>query len=166
MFTGPSFQIKLHLLSSLTQWISKLPGSFEIHWVRQYLVNYTDLMGIVNAVVYKTANFHRCWAWQIVLIFNTEDMFRIHQQPNTTKHSKMCSVCAILQMHCMHNHKKLLAECLIGIGWCFSVSQSRPSTQLKAFCWKPFSISNADNTIRWISWCAYEKMCSIMSVQL
>ena len=22
-----------------TQWISKLPGSFEIHWVRQYLVN-------------------------------------------------------------------------------------------------------------------------------
>ena len=22
----------------LTQWISKLPGSFEIHWVRQYLV--------------------------------------------------------------------------------------------------------------------------------
>ena len=23
----------------LTQWISKLPGSFEIHWVRQYMVN-------------------------------------------------------------------------------------------------------------------------------
>ena len=23
----------------LTKWISKLPGSFEIHWVRQYLVN-------------------------------------------------------------------------------------------------------------------------------
>ena len=26
-------------MSCLTQWISKLPGSFEIHWVRQYLVN-------------------------------------------------------------------------------------------------------------------------------
>ena len=38
----------------LTQWISKLPGSFEIHWVRQYLVNYTGLAGIVNATVYKT----------------------------------------------------------------------------------------------------------------
>ena len=36
------------------QWISKLPRSFEIHWVRQYIVNFTDLMGIVNATVYKT----------------------------------------------------------------------------------------------------------------
>ena len=23
----------------LTQWISKLPGSFDIHWVKQYLIN-------------------------------------------------------------------------------------------------------------------------------
>ena len=38
----------------LTQWISELPGSFEIHWVRQYLVNFMGLAGIVNAIVYKT----------------------------------------------------------------------------------------------------------------
>ena len=38
----------------LAQWISKLPGSFEIHWVRQYLVNFMGLEGIVNATVYKT----------------------------------------------------------------------------------------------------------------
>ena len=38
----------------LTQRISKLPRSFEIHWVRQYLVNCLGLMGIVNATVYKT----------------------------------------------------------------------------------------------------------------
>ena len=38
----------------LTQWISKLLGSFEIHWVRQYLVNFTGLVGIVVATVYKT----------------------------------------------------------------------------------------------------------------
>ena len=35
-------------------WISKFPGSFEIHWVRQYLVNFTSLVGIVNGTVYKT----------------------------------------------------------------------------------------------------------------
>ena len=46
----------------LTQWISKLPGSFEINWVSQYLVNVMGLVGIVNATVN---------AWQIVLIFNT-----------------------------------------------------------------------------------------------
>ena len=33
----------------LTQWISKFPGSFEIHWVRQYLVNFTGVVGIVSA---------------------------------------------------------------------------------------------------------------------
>ena len=32
----------------LTQWISKLPRSFEIHGVKQYLVNYTRLTGIVT----------------------------------------------------------------------------------------------------------------------
>ena len=34
-------------------WISKLSTSFEIHWVRQYLVNFTGLASIVNATVYK-----------------------------------------------------------------------------------------------------------------
>ena len=38
----------------LAQWISKLPRSFEIHWVRQYLVNFMGLVGMVDATVYKT----------------------------------------------------------------------------------------------------------------
>ena len=38
----------------LTQWISKLHRSFEIHWVRQYLMNFTGLVGTVNTTVYKT----------------------------------------------------------------------------------------------------------------
>ena len=38
----------------LTQWISKLHGSFEILCVRQYLVNFTGPAGILNAIVYKT----------------------------------------------------------------------------------------------------------------
>ena len=38
----------------LTQWISKLPGSFEIHWVKQYLVNFMGLSGMINAIVCKT----------------------------------------------------------------------------------------------------------------
>ena len=72
MFTGPLFQIKRHIFTKfcLTQWISKLPGSYDIHWVRQHLVNFMGLAGIVNATVYKTANFHSSWTWQIVLIFN------------------------------------------------------------------------------------------------
>ena len=48
--------------------ISKLPRSFEIHWVRQYLVNFTGLAGILNATVYKTEpNF--TLFWHFVLIF-------------------------------------------------------------------------------------------------
>ena len=50
MIAGPLFQAKLHLL----QWISKLPTSFETHWVKQYQVIFTDLVGIVNATVHKT----------------------------------------------------------------------------------------------------------------
>ena len=46
----------------LTHWISKLPVSFEIHWVRQYLINLIGLAGIVNAMVCKTKpNFTGVW---------------------------------------------------------------------------------------------------------
>ena len=38
----------------VTRWISKLTGRFEIHWVRQYLINFTGLADIVNATVYET----------------------------------------------------------------------------------------------------------------
>ena len=38
----------------VTHWISKLPRSFEIHWVSQFLVNFMGLAGIVNAIVYNT----------------------------------------------------------------------------------------------------------------
>ena len=37
-----------------TQCISKLHRSFEIHWVRQYLVTSMGLLGMVNTTVYKT----------------------------------------------------------------------------------------------------------------
>ena len=63
----------------LIQWISKLPGSFEIHWVRQYRVNFMGLAGIVNKhFLQDRANFHRSSAWQIVLIFNTDIRNFIH----------------------------------------------------------------------------------------
>ena len=38
----------------LSQWISKLRGSFEIHWVRQYLVYITGQVDIVNTTIYRT----------------------------------------------------------------------------------------------------------------
>ena len=41
----------------LTQWISKLPRSFEIHWARQYLVNFMGLAGMFDTtgtIVYNT----------------------------------------------------------------------------------------------------------------
>ena len=55
----------------LTEWIPKFPGSFEIRWVRQYLVNFTGLADIANKIVQDRANFHRSRVWQIVLIFHT-----------------------------------------------------------------------------------------------
>ena len=54
IFTGPLFEIKLHLLNTANLWISKLPGSFEIHWLRQCLVNFSGLAGIINATSHKT----------------------------------------------------------------------------------------------------------------
>ena len=55
MVTGPLFEMKTTFTKyCLTQWISKLPRSFEIHWVRPYLVNFTSLDGTENTTVYKT----------------------------------------------------------------------------------------------------------------
>ena len=57
MFTGPLFQIKLHVYLPSTVLLSKFYSSFrsfEIHWVRQHLVNCMGLAGIVNPIVYKT----------------------------------------------------------------------------------------------------------------
>ena len=72
MFTGPLFQNTTFTKYWLTQWISKLPGCFEIYVVRQYLVNFTGLVGLLNATVYKAEPIFTClWAWQIVLILNT-----------------------------------------------------------------------------------------------
>ena len=54
MFTGSTVKIKY-----IYQVLSKggfqcSPGSFEIHWVRQYLINFMGLVGRVNTTVYKT----------------------------------------------------------------------------------------------------------------
>ena len=38
----------------LAQWITNLSRSFEIYWVRVYLVNCMNSAGIVNTLVYKT----------------------------------------------------------------------------------------------------------------
>ena len=72
IFTGPTYRLLLRftIISDvyrsliwnkttftkhcLTQWISKLLRSFEIHRVRLYLVNFTSVAGMVNATVYKT----------------------------------------------------------------------------------------------------------------
>ena len=64
MFTGPLFEIKLHLQSTAllsgfqispgAMKSNVLPRSFEIQWVMQYLVNLMGLVGIVNATVYET----------------------------------------------------------------------------------------------------------------
>ena len=69
----------------------KAPRSFEIHWVRQYLVNFMGLVGIVNPTVYKTANFHRSWAWKIALIFDTDIIITDNTAISKTKHNKICT---------------------------------------------------------------------------
>ena len=42
----------------LIQWISKLPLSFQIHWVRQYLINFTGLASLVLGL--GTGKFSHC----------------------------------------------------------------------------------------------------------
>ena len=57
MFTGPLFEIKQHIFSTVLLGGFKAPwalGSFEIHWVRKYLGNLTGLVGRINATDYKT----------------------------------------------------------------------------------------------------------------
>ena len=69
---GPLFQIKLHLLSNVLLSIFQGPRQFVIQWVRQYLVNFTGLVGIVNAIVYKNEPISTGLGYgQIVLILNT-----------------------------------------------------------------------------------------------
>ena len=46
--------------------LSTVPGSFEIHWARQYLVSLTGMAGIVKATIYNTEP-------KIVILFNTAD---------------------------------------------------------------------------------------------
>ena len=63
--------LKLYLLSIfLTQWISKLPGSFEIHWIRQVHGTFHGSYGYDKRNCLQ--NRTRTRAWRIVLIFNTE----------------------------------------------------------------------------------------------
>ena len=72
IFTGPTYKLLLSftVISNfnrsfipnkitftkypLTQCILTLHGSSEIHWVGQYLVNFTGVAGILNITVYKT----------------------------------------------------------------------------------------------------------------
>ena len=61
----------------LTQWISKPPRGFEIHWVRQYLVSFIGLVGRVSATLYKTKPiFNTSQSWKIVLIFTLHMQYK------------------------------------------------------------------------------------------
>ena len=55
----------------LIQWMPKLLRSFDIHWRRQYLVNFMGLVGIVNATVNKTKPIFAGLRRANFLIFNT-----------------------------------------------------------------------------------------------
>ena len=61
----------------LTQGISKFHGSFEIHWVRQHLVNFMNLATIVNTTVYKTESIftglgHGKLSWFLTLDWSSQ----------------------------------------------------------------------------------------------
>ena len=90
LFTGPTYESFSNLtiisdvyrsfirnktiftMYSLTQWISKPPGSFEIHWVCQYLPKFHAYSGHGKCnCLQDRPNFHRSRAWQIILTFNT-----------------------------------------------------------------------------------------------
>ena len=51
---SPLFQIKLHLLNTVLLSGFQSSPNFEIHWVRQYLLNFMALASMISANVYKT----------------------------------------------------------------------------------------------------------------
>ena len=53
--THEIYQVLPYWVDHKTPQISKLPGSFEIHWVRQYLVNVVLFGGTVN--IWNDHNF-------------------------------------------------------------------------------------------------------------
>ena len=55
----------------LTKCISTLHRSFEIHWVRQYLVNVMDLTGTVHTTSNKTEPIVKGIGYGKLSIFNT-----------------------------------------------------------------------------------------------
>ena len=70
----------------LTQWISKLPGSFEIHWVRQYLVNFVDPTGpskrnsledwLLMSPLILTPSHQRCYIYDKRVCIFYEEAFQ------------------------------------------------------------------------------------------
>ena len=55
MFTGSKYSKYKYIYEVLSYSVNFIaPGSFEIHSVRQYLVNLTGVSDIVNTTVYKT----------------------------------------------------------------------------------------------------------------
>ena len=60
IFSGPTYRLLLsffqscHMFTGHLFHFSKLPLSFEINGIGQWLVHFTDLAGIVNTTVYKT----------------------------------------------------------------------------------------------------------------
>ena len=73
MFTGPLFQVKLHLLDIV------LLSGFQSHWVRQYLVCFMGLVGRVSTKLYKTKPiFNTSQSWKIVLIFTLHMQYKLY----------------------------------------------------------------------------------------
>ena len=91
MFTGHLFKINLHLPSPVL--LSGYPniGSFEIHWVKQYLVSFTGLADIINATVYKTeliftGLWYGKWSWFLTLpwVYSMVYILRSITAPDST----------------------------------------------------------------------------------
>ena len=130
-----------------TQCISKLLGSFEIHWVKQYLENFTCLVGIVNTTVYtRLGQFQvpQSWAWQTVLILST--------------------ACENLNQHtAISTSGAEFWENLRSIPWLLcqvsfnSLAPGRPGCHFKTAIFNlvlligVFTASN-DNALRWMPW--------------
>ena len=72
----------------LTQWISKLPGSFEIHWVRAVPIKFHGSDRHSECICLQD------WAIQIVLIFNIVFTWI----PDTGKHKTVCCLIASVIM--------------------------------------------------------------------
>ena len=97
----------------LTKWISKLPGSFQIHRVKAVPGKFHGCgRHSKHNCLQERAHFHRFQAWQIVQIFNT--IYHFNPSPPGAAHKRQWIGSALVQIMACRLFAKPLSKPMLG----------------------------------------------------